>query len=147
MPDTPLPHSVQLLFPHSEITFLQISTSLALSPPQIFARMAPFQWLASPKILLRIATYPYLVVAVQLPSHIQLFATHGLQHARLRSSSLSPGVCSNSYLLSWWCYSTASSSVAPLSSWLSSFLFPALLFSTEFISIRYTTDFITFVSH
>ena len=75
-----------------------------------------------------------------------------LQHARLPSSSLSPGVCLNSYLLSWWCYSVASSSVAPFSSWLSSswlslVLFHALLFSTEFISIRHTTAFISFVSH
>ena len=30
--------------------------------------------------------------------------THGLQHARLPCTSLSPGVCSNSYPLSWWCY-------------------------------------------
>ena len=28
----------------------------------------------------------------------------GLQHTRLPSPSLSPGVCSNSCLLSWWCH-------------------------------------------
>ena len=38
--------------------------------------------------------------------------SHGLQHARLLCSSLSPGVCSNSYPLSWWCYITISFSVA-----------------------------------
>ena len=35
---------------------------------------------------------------------------HGLKHARLSCSSLSPGVCSNSCPLSWWCHSTISSS-------------------------------------
>ena len=29
---------------------------------------------------------------------------HGLQHARLPCPSPSPGVCSNSCLLSWWCH-------------------------------------------
>ena len=41
---------------------------------------------------------------------------HRLQHARLPCPSLSPGVCSNSYPLSHWCYPTISSSVTPFSS-------------------------------
>ena len=41
---------------------------------------------------------------------------HGLQHARLPCPSLSPGVCSSSWTLSWWCRPVVSSSVAPLSS-------------------------------
>ena len=40
---------------------------------------------------------------------------HGLQHTRLPCPSLTPGVCSNSHPLSWWCYTTISSSVTPLS--------------------------------
>ena len=40
---------------------------------------------------------------------------HGLQHARLPCPSLSPRICSNSCLLSWWCHPTTSSSVAPFS--------------------------------
>ena len=40
---------------------------------------------------------------------------HGLQHARLPCPSLSPRVCSNSCLLSWWCHPTISSSVTLLS--------------------------------
>ena len=40
---------------------------------------------------------------------------HGLQHARLPCPSPSPGACSNSCPLSWWCHSTISSSVAPFS--------------------------------
>ena len=34
---------------------------------------------------------------------------HGLQHARLPCSKPSPGVCSNSCSLSWWCHPTISS--------------------------------------
>ena len=34
--------------------------------------------------------------------------SHGLQHARLLCPSLSPGVCSNSCPLSWWCHPTVS---------------------------------------
>ena len=41
---------------------------------------------------------------------------HGLQHARLLCPSPSPRVCSNPYLLSWWCHPTISSSVVPFSS-------------------------------
>ena len=44
-----------------------------------------------------------------------------LQHARLPCPSLSPGVCSNSCPLSWWCHPTISSSVVPFSSCRQSF--------------------------
>ena len=58
---------------------------------------------------------------------------HGLQHARIPCPSLSPGVCSNSFLLSWWCHPTISSSVVPFcpqsfpasGSFLNSWLFPS----------------------
>ena len=40
---------------------------------------------------------------------------HGLQHARFPCPSLSPGACSNSCPLSWWCHPTISSSVIPFS--------------------------------
>ena len=43
---------------------------------------------------------------------------NGLQHARLPCPSLSPWVCSNSCLLSWWCHPTILSSVYSLSSCL-----------------------------
>ena len=46
---------------------------------------------------------------------------HGLQHARLPCPPLSPGVCSHSCWLSWWCHPTMSSSVIPFSSCLHSF--------------------------
>ena len=46
---------------------------------------------------------------------------HGLQHIRLPCPSQFPEVCSNSCLLNWWCHSTLSSSVTPLSSCPQSF--------------------------
>ena len=46
---------------------------------------------------------------------------HGLQHSRLPHPSPSPGVCSNSSPLNWWCHPTISSSVAPFSSCPQSF--------------------------
>ena len=45
---------------------------------------------------------------------------HEQQHARLPCPSLSPGVCSNSCPLSWWCHLTISYSVVPFSSRLPS---------------------------
>ena len=46
---------------------------------------------------------------------------HGLQHARFPCPSPTPGVYSNSCLLSQWCHPNISSSVIPFSSWLQSF--------------------------
>ena len=62
----------------------------------------------------------YLISSVQSLSHVRLFATHGLQHARLPYSS-TPRTCSNLRPLSWWCHPTISSSVIPFSSDLLSF--------------------------
>ena len=45
----------------------------------------------------------------------------GLQHASLPCPSPTPGACSNSCPLSWWCHPTISSSVVPFSSCLQSF--------------------------
>ena len=57
-------------------------------------------------------------------SHVQLFVTPWTEaHQDSLSFSIS-WVCSNSCSLSWWCYPTISSSVAPFSSILPSF--PAL---------------------
>ena len=46
---------------------------------------------------------------------------YGLQHTKLPSPSLAPGVCSNSCLLGWWCHPTNSSCVVPFSSCSQSF--------------------------
>ena len=45
----------------------------------------------------------------------------GLQHAKLTCPLPSPGVCSNSGPLSWWCHPTISSSAIPFSSCLKLF--------------------------
>jgi len=45
----------------------------------------------------------------------------GLQHAKFPCPSPTPGACSNSCPLSWWCHPTISSSVVPFSSRLQSF--------------------------
>ena len=49
------------------------------------------------------------------------FRLYGLQRARLPCPSLTPGACSNSCALSWWCHPTISSSVVSFSSCPQSF--------------------------
>ena len=46
---------------------------------------------------------------------------HGLQHIRPPCPSPTPGVHSNSLLLSWWCHTAILSSGVPFSSYLQSF--------------------------
>ena len=62
-----------------------------------------------------------LFSSVQSLIRVQIFATHGLQHAKLPRPSPTPGACSNWCLLSQWCHPTISSSVVPFSSCLQSF--------------------------
>ena len=52
---------------------------------------------------------------VQSLSHVQLFVTQGLQHARPPCPSPTSGVYSNLCPLSWWCHPTISSYVIPFS--------------------------------
>ena len=56
--------------------------------------------------------------------------SHGLQHTTLPCPSLSTRVCSNSYLLNWWCY-PPSHPVAPFSSSQHQSLFQSQLFSSD----------------
>ena len=61
-------------------------------------------------------------VVVQSLSHVPpTLQPHGLQHSRLPCPSLSPGTCSNSCPLSWWCRPTIPSSLTPFSSCPQSF--------------------------
>ena len=46
---------------------------------------------------------------------------HGLQYSKLPCPSVSPGVCSNTCPLSWWCHPTILSPVIPFSSCFQSF--------------------------
>ena len=64
------------------------------------------------------------IIIIQLLSHVWLFVTRGLRHARLPCPSPSPGACSDSWSLNQWCHPTISSSVVPFSFCLQSF--PAL---------------------
>ena len=63
----------------------------------------------------------YSVQSVQSLSRVQLFATHGLKHARLSCPSPTPRACSNSCPSSQWWHPTISSSVTHFSSCLQSF--------------------------
>ena len=70
---------------------------------------------------------PLIVVVLSKPMSMR---PHGLQQARLLCPPLSPGVCSNSCLWSWWCYLTISSSCHPIL--LLPSLFPSIrIFSNE----------------
>ena len=70
-------------------------------------------------------TFPLTVYvqfnSVQSLSHVRLFATHGLQHARPPCPSPTPRACWNSYPLSQWCHPTISFSFVPFSFCLQSF--------------------------
>ena len=75
---------------------------------------------------LSLTTFSTKVLFIMMMPYMLLFMSdslrsHELQHTRLPSPSLSPGVCSNSCPLSWWCYLTISSSMAPFSFCLQSF--------------------------
>ena len=59
--------------------------------------------------------------SVQSLSHVQLFATPWTTACHVPRPSPTPGACSNSRLLSWWCHPTISTSVIPFSSCLQSF--------------------------
>ena len=67
-----------------------------------------------PQLLEWSSQFSFSVMSDSLPHH-------GLQHARFPCPSPTPGVCSNSYLLSRWCHQTISSSVVSFSSCLHSF--------------------------
>ena len=63
-------------------------------------------------------------ILVQSLNWIWLLWPHGVQQARILSTPLFPGICSNLCPLSWWCYLTVLSFVVPFSSCLQ--CFPAL---------------------
>ena len=57
-----------------------------------------------------------IFASVQSLSPVGLFAAPWTMHARLSCPSPTPGACSNSHPLRWWCHPTISSSVIPFSS-------------------------------
>ena len=72
---------------------------------------SPWQ-LRLPDRLHRVWVWSLVLVVVQLFSPVNSWWPHGLQHTRLPGPTLSPGVCSKSCPLSWWCHPAISSSVA-----------------------------------
>ena len=62
------------------------------------------------------------LVVVQSLSHVFSLWPHGLQHTRLPCSSVFSRVCSNLCPISQWCYLTISSSTAPFSVCIQSFV-------------------------
>ena len=74
-----------------------------------------------------------LFSSVQSLNFVQLFATHGLQHARLSCPSLFPGVCANSCPSSRWCHPAISSSVIPL------LLLPSIFPSIRVFDVGYSS--------
>ena len=60
------------------------------------------------------------MASVQLVQSLDSLRPRGLQHARLPCPSPTPGACTNSYPLNWWCHPIISSSVVPFSSCLQS---------------------------
>ena len=68
-------------------------------------------------------THTSLSIALLLFNHSVLSNSvrPHVQHARVPCPSRTPGVCSNSCPLSWWCHPTISSSVVPVSTCLQSF--------------------------
>ena len=84
-----------------------------LSPDPISPSTSLLSWGGLPKFaiaaLVMLLLFSRLVVSDSL-------RPHGLQRARLPRPSLSPGACSNSCPLSFWCLPTLSSSAVPFSS-------------------------------
>ena len=81
------------------------------------------------------------VVDVQLLTNARLFVIPWLQHARHPCPSPSPGVCSNSCPLRWWCYPTISSSAAPFSFCLQSSPASVSFPMSQFFCIRWPKSF------
>ena len=80
-----------------------------------------FMWLSGFCILLHWTFYIPCTVQFSRSVVSNSLRPHGLQHARPPCPSPTPGVYSNSCLLSQWCHPTISSSVIPSFSCLQSF--------------------------
>ena len=75
----------------------------------------------SPEDLGLISQVKHAISSIQSFSHVWLFVTHGLQHARPPCPSPTPRAYSNSCPLNPWCHPTISSSVVPFFSCPQSF--------------------------
>ena len=91
---------------------LRYSSSLTFPPSQRSLLLIPFPCMLQ-------SLYPMLLFSCSVMS--DSLQHHGLQHARFPCPLPSPGVCSDTCPLNWWCHSTISSSVTSFSSCLQSF--------------------------
>ena len=94
-------------------------TRSSLQKGSCFLRNTDQDWSAPEPSWLEDKTVIYLLFSHSVISNY--LWPCGLQHARFPCPSPSPGACSNSCLLSWWCHATISSSVIPFSSCLQAF--------------------------
>ena len=112
-----LPHCRQTLYRLSHRKFILVTGIFQVSDIN-FASQAPSLW-----------------VVVHLLSHVRLFNPMDcMQHARLPCPSLSPGICSNSCPLSWWCHLTLCRPLLLLPSIFPSF---RVFFSESALCIRW----------
>ena len=106
---------------------------LPCRPPGIFLHLLHLlhcRWIlyllsrhGSPPKCMCVYIYTHIhVCSCSVTKFCPILQPHGLQHAKLSCPSLSPGVCSDSWPLSWWCYLTISSSATLFSFCLQSFL-------------------------
>ena len=122
------------LLPFTETNIERIVCLLFLSPWKLFNQtsmklMPPpkliFSWLLMTSRCLNIS-FHFTVSRVLLLFSCSVVSNslwpYGLQHVRLHYPKSSPGACSNSCPLSWWCHPTIKSSVVPFSCFQS---FPA----------------------
>ena len=79
-----------------------------------FKNLEMIQSLNNIQLIKLVIKYPLLSFSHSVMS--DFLQPHEWQHTRLPCPSLSPGICSNSFPLSWWCHPTISSSVSPFSS-------------------------------
>ena len=81
------------------------------------------QWtqLGTPRVHTHMANSDTTLRGCSVARSYPTLRSNGPQHARFPCPSLSPGVCWNSYPLSWWLHPTISSSVVPFSSCPQSF--------------------------
>ena len=105
------------LWPHGKVNSLYLSLRnrfLPFLPIETGAACIPINFLIEDGVMATLgfqgsAQFSCSVVSDSLQPH-------GLQRARLPCPSPTPGACSNSCPLSWWCHSTISLSVIPFSS-------------------------------
>ena len=99
-------------------------------PVEMIVGVSPGVTIISWLLLISRAVFPWVAgnnsmtvqsVQFSLSGMSDSLKSHGLQHSKLPSPSPTPGVYSNSCLLSWWCHPTISPFVVPFSSHLQSF--------------------------